>query len=138
LHSHRPLWKPCEEGDLRPCLRSRRHPSMGAEAIEMAETAKWEGFRQCPGCGFDFATGEGERSCSWGDCPYLPEELNVFCDSCRFNFSTMEGNPPCEDPLTCEHGADARSHVENLRTWNRDRGRAPSATDHPQDHPQKS
>ena len=79
--------------------------------------AKWEAFRQCPGCGFDFATGEGERSCSWGDCPYLPEELNVFCDSCRFNFFTMEGNPPCEDPLTCEHAAEPRSHVENLRTW---------------------
>jgi len=29
----------------------------------------------------------------------------------------MEGNPPCEDPLTCEHAAEPRSHVENLRTW---------------------
>ncbi len=28
--------------------------------------ARWEGFRKCPGCGYDFATGEGERSCSWG------------------------------------------------------------------------
>jgi hypothetical protein len=35
---------------------------------------RWEGFRQCPGCGYDIATGEGERSCSWGDCPHLPEE----------------------------------------------------------------
>jgi tRNA 2-thiouridine synthesizing protein A len=38
--------------------------------------ARWEAFRQCPGCGYDFAAGEGERSCTWGDCPYLPEELD--------------------------------------------------------------
>ncbi len=55
--------------------------------------AGWEGFSQCPGCGYDFATGKGERSCAWGDCPYLPEELDVFCPQCRFNFRTMEGNP---------------------------------------------
>jgi hypothetical protein len=87
---------------------------MDVEAIEMA---RWEGFRQCPGCGFDFASGDGERSCSWGDCPYLPEELNVFCDQCRFNLFTMEGNPSCEDPLTCVHATEPRSHVENLRIW---------------------
>ena len=79
--------------------------------------ARWEGFRQCPGCGFDFATGEGERSCSWGECPYLPEELNVFCDTCRFNFFTMEGNPSCEDPLDCPEAAEPLAHVENLRAW---------------------
>jgi hypothetical protein len=79
--------------------------------------ARWEGFRQCPGCGFDLRTGEGVRSCSWGDCPYLPEELDVYCPDCRFNFFTMEGNPPCEDPMTCAHGAEPRQHVGNLRTW---------------------
>ena len=79
--------------------------------------ARWEGFRQCPGCGFDIGTGEGVRSCSWGDCAYLPEELNVYCDTCRFNFFTMEGNPSCEDPLQCESGAEALAHVENLRSW---------------------
>ena len=68
--------------------------------------ARWEGFRHCPGCGFDFATGDGERSCSWGDCPYLPDELSVFCDTCRFNLFTMEGNPSCEDPLHCAHAAE--------------------------------
>jgi hypothetical protein len=78
---------------------------------------RWEGFRQCPGCAVDLATGEGERSCSWGECPYLPEGLDVFCPNCRFNFFTMEGNPPCEDPLLCDHGVEARSHIENLRRW---------------------
>ena len=80
---------------------------------------RWKDFRPCLGCGYDFATGEGERSCSWGDCPYAPEELNVFCDACRFDFLTMEGNPPCPDPTTCDHGVEARSHVENVREWAR-------------------
>lgn len=78
---------------------------------------RWEGFVQCPGCGFDLATGDGERSCSWGDCPYLPDDLDVFCPNCRFNFFTMEGNPQCGKPGVCEHSAEPRSHVENLRTW---------------------
>jgi len=78
---------------------------------------RWEGFRRCPGCGYDFTTGEGTRGCRWGDCPYLPFELDVFCPYCRFNFFTMEGNPPCEDPLTCEHGTEPRSHVEDVRRW---------------------
>jgi hypothetical protein len=54
----------------------------------VATVANWEGFAKCPGCGYDLATGEGERSCAWGDCPYLPEELDVFCPNCRFNFMT--------------------------------------------------
>jgi hypothetical protein len=41
----------------------------------------------------------------------------VLCDTCRFNFMTMEGNPPCQDPLLCEHAAVPLSHVENLRRW---------------------
>ena len=70
--------------------------------------AKWEDFRTCPGCGYDFGLDTGERSCHYGRCPYIPEELNVLCDQCRFDFYTMEGNPSCQDPATCEHGAEAR------------------------------
>lgn len=79
--------------------------------------AKWEGFRKCPGCGWDLATGEGERSCSWGACPGLPAELDVLCPTCMFNLFTMEGNPPCEDPLTCPNAVEARAHVANVRRW---------------------
>jgi hypothetical protein len=79
--------------------------------------ARWQDFRQCPDCGLDLGTGEGERGCSLGDCPYLPEDLKVNCDTCWFNFFTMEGNPRCEDPLSCEEGAEARSHVEAYRAW---------------------
>lgn len=78
---------------------------------------RWEEFRQCPGCNYDFATGGGERSCSYYDCPYLPSELNVFCDDCRFDYFTMEGNPSCDDPALCEHGVDARANVENVHRW---------------------
>jgi hypothetical protein len=79
--------------------------------------AQWQEFKQCPNCGLDLATGEGERSCAWGDCPYLPQELDVFCEQCRFNFFTMEGNSPCPDPLTCGHAAEPLEHVENYRRW---------------------
>ncbi len=84
---------------------------------EEEAVARWEGFRKCPGCGYDFATGEGERSCSWGECPYLPEAIDAFCAYCRFNYFTMEGNPSCEDPMTCPHGVEPLSHIENLRAW---------------------
>lgn len=84
---------------------------------EVIGVGRWEGFRQCPGCRIDLSTGEGERSCSWGECPYLPEALDVYCPDCRFNFFTMEGNPPCEDPLLCEHAVEPMSHIDNLRSW---------------------
>ena len=86
--------------------------------------AKWEGFSKCPGCGFDIRTGEGVRGCAWGDCPYLPEELDVFCPYCRFNFFTMEGNPPCDDPLNCDHAKEPLEHVGNLRKMAEHRGRS--------------
>jgi hypothetical protein len=79
--------------------------------------ARWQEFRKCPGCSYDFATGEGDRSCSWGECAYLPEELDVFCEGCRFDYFTMEGNPTCDDPLTCEHAAVPLANVANYRTW---------------------
>jgi hypothetical protein len=79
--------------------------------------ARWEEFRQCPHCSLGLATGEGDRGCAWGECPYLPEELDVYCEACRFNLYSMEGNPPCTDPLTCEHAASPLAHAENYRRW---------------------
>jgi hypothetical protein len=80
---------------------------------------RWLEFRPCPGCGYDLVTGEGEKGCHNYDCPYLPSELDAFCPQCRFDFASMEGNPPCVDPLTCEHGEEARSHVPNVEVWKR-------------------
>jgi hypothetical protein len=47
-----------------------------------------------------------------GDCPHLPEELNVFCETCRFNFFTTKGNPPGEEPLDCAHAGEPLARVE--------------------------
>jgi hypothetical protein len=102
------------DGPFGPDREPRPAVSTTSEAIAMA---RWEGFRQCPGCGFDIATGEGERSCAWGECPYLPQDLDVFCAYCRFNFFTMEGNPSCDDPLRCEHALEPLAHVENVRSY---------------------
>lgn len=59
----------------------------------------WRAFRQCLGCGYDIATGDGESGCSWGECAYLPEELDVFCPNCRFNFLTREGTRGAAGPV---------------------------------------
>lgn len=84
---------------------------------EVRRMARWENFRKCPGCAYDFATGEGEKACNYYECAYLPADLNVFCDYCRFDYYTMEGNPSCEDPMTCPHGEEPRSHLQNVRKW---------------------
>ena len=59
-------------------------------------------FVQCPGCSYNFVTGEGARTCAWYECPYLPEEYKVFCPDCNYNFATGEGSRRCKDPATCE------------------------------------
>lgn len=82
------------------------------------------GFRQCPGCGYDFATGEGVRGCNYFDCPYLPEALKVFCPACNYNFLTGEGNPECQDLEGCEYAAEGRKRAENVRAWLRRQGEA--------------
>ena len=61
--------------------------------------------------------GEGTRACALGECAYLPEDLNVYCDYCRFDFFTMEGNSPCKDPLACDHAREPLAHVENYHRW---------------------
>jgi hypothetical protein len=89
--------------------------------------ARWMSFEKCAGCGWDIGTGEGERACGWGECAYLPEELDVFCEGCRFNYFSMQGNPACDDPMTCDHAAVPLSHVENYRRWAAARGITVSA-----------
>jgi hypothetical protein len=79
--------------------------------------SKWESFQPCSQCEYDFATDEGPKACQWGQCAYLPEELDVYCEQCRFNYYTLEGNPSCQDPLSCEHSAVPLEHVENYKRW---------------------
>jgi hypothetical protein len=77
----------------------------------------WRDFRLCQGCGYDIASGEGERGCAWGECAYLPAQLDVFCPNCRFNFLSREGNSQCGRPGACENAVEPRSNVANLREW---------------------
>lgn len=69
-------------------------------------------FVQCPGCSYNFVTGEGLRNCGWYDCPYLPEEYKVFCPRCNYNFATGEGVPDCTDPPSCDLAAEGYEHAE--------------------------
>ena len=72
-------------------------------------------FVQCPGCNYNFITGEGIRSCGWYECPYLPEEYKVFCPFCNFNFATGEGEPHCHDLSTCESARAGYEHAALAR-----------------------
>ena len=75
-------------------------------------------FQQCEACSYDFATGEGEKSCHYYECPYLPEALDVTCPTCLFNFYSQDGNPACSDPPDCEFARTvAPERVETLRRW---------------------
>lgn len=76
------------------------------------EADRYPAFRQCPGCNYDFITGEGARSCSWYDCPYLPEAYKVLCPECGYNFATREGSPHCgTDPPTCDWALEGYKHA---------------------------
>jgi len=69
-------------------------------------------FVQCPGCSYNFVTGEGPRQCSWYECPYLPEEYKVFCPDCNYNFATGEGRSACSDPPTCDWAVAGYEHAK--------------------------
>lgn len=75
-------------------------------------------FQQCEDCAHDFATGEGPRSCNYGECPYLPEILDVRCPDCLYNFYAEEGNPACGDTPDCTFAREvAPARVAALRVW---------------------
>ena len=75
------------------------------------------GFRQCPTCSYNLATGEGERNCNYGECANVPEELDMFCPRCNYNFFTREGQPGCADETTCEFALEAPAKVAMMRRW---------------------
>lgn len=95
-------------------MRVRRTRPTRAERAERRLMA----FRQCPDCSYDLATGDGQRSCSYGTCPYLPEELEVHCPTCWYNFYTGEGRSECSDPPSCEFARDeAPVRVAAVERW---------------------
>lgn len=75
-------------------------------------------FQQCPFCAYNVATGEGARDCSYGECAYLPEELDVRCPTCLYNFYTDDGTPGCGEPPTCEFSfTEAPERIANMERW---------------------
>lgn len=75
-------------------------------------------YHKCPICEHDLATGEGQRACHYGDCPYLPEAMDTRCPTCLYNFATDDLQPACGDPPTCEFATtEAPGRVEALTYW---------------------
>lgn len=80
-------------------------------------------FVQCPTCTYDFATDEGHRNCAYGECPYLPEALQLHCPTCYYNFASGEGNPACSDPPKCDFAREVvPARLDVLAEWQAVRG----------------
>ena len=70
----------------------------------------------CPGCTPAKVAEPGARPCSFYDCPGLPKELEVTCDTCIYDFAADEGQVKC-DHDTCETAIRLRNNVETYKTW---------------------
>lgn len=71
---------------------------------------------QCPGCTPDNVTAAEARPCSHYDCPGLPPDLKVTCDTCMFDFAAQDGQPTC-DHRTCDTALRLQKNVETYRLW---------------------
>ena len=90
-----------------------RRPTSRQEVLD-----KLLAFHTCPFCTFDLETGEGERNCHYGECPYLPEQMNTRCPTCNYDFLTDDLVPECGDPPTCHFArTEAPLRVQALRYW---------------------
>lgn len=75
-------------------------------------------FTQCTHCSYDVVTGEGERSCNYGTCANLPEELDVTCPTCNYNFVTRETHRGCEATEPCDFATyEGPQRAKNVRAW---------------------
>jgi hypothetical protein len=81
-------------------------------------SSKAASFARCEACAYDFRTDEGARACHYYECPYLPEELNVWCPTCRYNFLVRDGNSACGDSPRCDFARDvAPGRVRAMEQW---------------------
>ncbi len=71
---------------------------------------------QCPGCTPSSVTADAARPCSFYDCPGLPAELQVTCNTCMYDFAVEDGQPTC-DHSTCETALRLHGNVETYRKW---------------------
>ena len=70
----------------------------------------------CPGCTPEKATAPGAKPCSFYDCPGLPRELEVTCDTCMYDFAAQDGQVKC-DHDTCDTALRLKANVETYETW---------------------
>lgn len=91
---------------------------MATIPITQKQYRKAMAFVQCPTCTYDLASGQGERNCNYGECPYLPEALNVTCPVCNFNFHERDGVPACGEPPACDFARETVGpRLRVLRDW---------------------
>ncbi len=75
-------------------------------------------FTACPTCTYDIATGQGTRNCNYGECPNLPEVLDVTCPVCNFNFLARDTVPACGENPTCDFARETVGpRLKVLRDW---------------------
>jgi hypothetical protein len=113
--------------DLRLCVDSGLRGDGGNPAKEATMSSRARHghrfeqllrFEPCADCTFDFATGEGERSCHYGTCPNLPDALDVRCPQCYYNFVTRDTVPACGESPSCDFALEeAPERVRNLTAW---------------------
>ncbi len=75
------------------------------------------GFRpRCAGCSPESVIAAEAHPCSFYDCPGLPKELEVTCNTCMFDFAAQDGQPSC-DHRTCDTALRLQGNVETYRMW---------------------
>lgn len=88
---------------------------MSADFTTLPETVR--AFRpKCPGCSPQAVTADAAKPCSAYDCPGLPSQLKVTCDTCMYDFANEEGQIKCEH-ATCEMAQRLRGNVATYRAW---------------------
>lgn len=76
-----------------------------------------QAFRpNCPGCSPQKLALEAALPCSAFDCPGLPDELKVTCDTCMYDFAHQDGQIKC-DHATCETAQVLKANVATYQTW---------------------
>lgn len=71
---------------------------------------------RCPGCDPTVVVAQATRPCSYYDCPGLPEQLHVTCDTCMYDFAAEDGQVKC-DHQTCETARRLAANVPIYRAW---------------------
>ena len=75
-------------------------------------------FAPCETCTYDIATGQGTRNCNYGECPNVPDALDVTCPVCNFNFLARDTVPACGENPSCDFAREVVGpRLKVLREW---------------------